>query len=97
MKESRREFLYVDAVIKSKDNDGKVLQFLFDTGSEVVTLKKEDIQELSLQQIYTVKSRGIHTTVRKPAYSAVIQIGEREIEAEVSLFCFFFCLFVFLI
>jgi hypothetical protein len=57
---------------------------MVDTGSEIVTIKTEILEELNLNFVQTVKSKGIHKVEEKPLYRGVLLLGNKEIEVDVS-------------
>ena len=61
------------------------LEFMVDSGSDVVTARQEILDQLDLELIGTIQSRGVHTTVEKQLYKAILRIGKQEAEIEESL------------
>lgn len=59
------------------------LVFMVDSGSDVVTARQEILNRLDLELIGTIQSRGVHTTVEKQLYKAMLVIGNHEVEIEV--------------
>ena len=57
---------------------------MVDSGSDVVTVRKEILHELNLELLGTVQSRGVHATKQKQLYKAVLRIADVDIEIEVS-------------
>ena len=57
---------------------------MVDSGSDVVTARQEILDQLDLELIGTIQSRGVHTTVEKQLYKAILRIGKQEAEIEVS-------------
>ena len=60
-------------------------EFMVDSGSDVVTARQEILDQLDLELIGTIQSRGVHTTVEKQLYKAILRIGKQEAEIEASL------------
>ncbi len=60
-----------------------IAEFMVDSGSDVVTVREEVLQELDLQLLGTIQSRGVHSTKQKQLYKAVLKIGDVEVETEV--------------
>ena len=56
---------------------------MVDSGSDVVTARQEILNRLDLELIGTIQSRGVHTTVEKQLYKAMLVIGNHEVEIEV--------------
>ncbi|XP_071958819.1 uncharacterized protein [Antedon mediterranea] len=86
LKDSPHDFLCVRATLKSRhpgDPKFEDLEFMVDSGSDVVTLKPELFARLHLDYIAPIKSRGVHTTVDKDLYKAFLVFGQdTEIEVE---------------
>lgn len=59
---------------------------MVDSGSDVVTARQELLDKLDLELIGTIQSRGVHSTVEKQLYKAMLVIGSEKVEIEVSLF-----------
>lgn len=82
------DFLWVDKCkIKSNicgHDPIELLNCMVDTGSEVVTIKEDILQELNLQFLLNIKSKGIHKVEEKPLYRGVLVLGSKEIEVDVS-------------
>ena len=56
---------------------------MVDSGSDVVTVREEVLQQLNLELLGTIQSRGIHATKQKQLYKAVLRIGDVDVEIEV--------------
>ncbi|XP_070575214.1 uncharacterized protein [Ptychodera flava] len=61
----------------------QVAEFMVDSGSDVVTVRQDILDQLDLELIGTIQSRGVHATVEKQLYRAVLGIGKFDIEIEV--------------
>ncbi|XP_050398092.1 uncharacterized protein LOC126816006 [Patella vulgata] len=86
LQEAKYDFLCVDALLSStKDNvdDSQRLQFMVDSGSDVVTVREEILQKLDLELIGPIQSRGVHASKTKNLYKATLLIGNEELEIEV--------------
>ena len=57
---------------------------MVDSGSDVVTARQEILNQLDLELIGTIQSRGVHTIVEKQLYKAMLSIGNHEVEIEVN-------------
>ncbi|XP_078607553.1 uncharacterized protein LOC144879715 isoform X1 [Branchiostoma floridae x Branchiostoma japonicum] len=80
------DFLCVKATIKSPDPNGQSVEreFLVDSGSDVVTIKSEILDQLKLpKKGDPVQSKGVHATVKKQLHSGIMVIGSEEIHVEV--------------
>ncbi|XP_071480296.1 uncharacterized protein [Diadema antillarum] len=79
------DFLCIHATLRSLKPDGQTFKevFMVDSGSDVVTARQEILDSLDLELIGTIQSRGVHTTVEKQLYKAMLVIGNHEVEIEV--------------
>ncbi|XP_071785540.1 uncharacterized protein [Asterias amurensis] len=82
---AKYDFLCIQATLKSNKPDSLsfVEEFMVDSGSDVVTARQEILDQLDLELIGTIQSRGVHTTVEKQLYKAILRIGKQEAEIEV--------------
>ncbi|XP_064641222.1 uncharacterized protein LOC135496043 [Lineus longissimus] len=85
LQDSKNPFLCIDATIKSTKPHGKSMQceFMVDSGSDVATITEADLDQLDLELLGTIKSRGVHSTKDKQLYRAKLLVGKEEIETEV--------------
>ena len=60
---------------------------MVDSGSDVVTVREEVLQQLDLELLGTIQSRGVHATKEKQLYKAMLKIGDVDIEIEVRVRC----------
>nr|XP_002741570.1 PREDICTED: uncharacterized protein LOC100377597 [Saccoglossus kowalevskii] len=58
-------------------------KFMVDSGSDVVTARQEVLDQLDLELIGSIESKGVHATVEKQLYKAVLGIGQIDISIEV--------------
>lgn len=58
---------------------------MVDSGSDVVTIREETLQELNLELIGPIQSRGVHASKRKNLYKANLSLGTEDLEIEVGL------------
>ncbi|XP_063971323.1 acidic leucine-rich nuclear phosphoprotein 32 family member E-like [Lytechinus pictus] len=79
------DFLCIHATLRSLKPDGPTFKevFMVDSGSDVVTARQEILNRLDLELIGTIQSRGVHTTVEKQLYKAMLVIGNHEVEIEI--------------
>ena len=63
----------------------RLSDFMVDSGSDVVTVRREILSGLDLEFIRTIKSHGVHATREKQLYRCLLKVGESVVEAEVSL------------
>ena len=62
-----------------------LIQFIVDSGSEVgVTVTSQFIQDLRLEYLHNIESRGVHATRDRPVYRGVLKLGSEEFDVEVS-------------
>ncbi|ESO95047.1 hypothetical protein LOTGIDRAFT_232164 [Lottia gigantea] len=86
LQEAKYDFLCVDAILSSsKENafGSERLQFMVDSGSDVVTVRQEVLDRLDLELIGPIQSRGVHASRTKNLYRAHLLIGNEELEIEV--------------
>ena len=56
-----------------------------DSGSDVMTVRKEVLETLDTEFLGTIQSRGIHATRRKQLHRCRLQIGAVQLETDVSV------------
>jgi len=86
LKGATSDFLCIQAALRgSQQPDGTAfqLEFMVDSGSDVVTCRPEILEKLGAKLLGKIESRGIHATVEKELYQAYIQIGGALIPVEV--------------
>ncbi|KAK2187961.1 hypothetical protein NP493_148g01039 [Ridgeia piscesae] len=85
LKEATNDFLCVRAsVISTKPHRQQVaLEFMVDSGSDVMTVRKEVLETLDTEFLGTIQSRGIHATRRKQLHRCRLQIGAVQLETDV--------------
>ncbi|XP_077983474.1 uncharacterized protein LOC144438292 [Glandiceps talaboti] len=85
LEDAKYDFLCLRSTIKStKANTPSFeLEFMVDSGSDVVTVRQSILDQLDLELIGTIQSRGVHATVEKQLYKAVLGVGNFNIEIEV--------------
>ncbi|XP_070575213.1 uncharacterized protein [Ptychodera flava] len=83
--DAKYDFICLKSTIKSTKPDKPTfnLEFMVDSGSDVVTVRQDILDQLDLELIGTIQSRGVHATVEKQLYRAVLGIGKFDIEIEV--------------
>lgn len=57
---------------------------MVDSGSDVMTVRKEVLEKLDTELLGTIQSRGIHATRRKQLHRCRLQIGAVQLETDVS-------------
>ena len=57
--------------------------FMVDSGSDVNTLREEVLEDLDLELIGTVQSKGIHASRRRSMYRVIVVIGNIRVDTEV--------------
>lgn len=86
--ESPCEFLCVKGTLKtSKDENSKetpVLEFLVDTGADVVSVREELIKELELRYLQEVTHCGIHTRTKGNLFRGVLKLSDDD-QIEVDI------------
>ncbi|XP_072024214.1 uncharacterized protein [Amphiura filiformis] len=82
---AKYDFLCIRATLRSSKPNGARFneEFMVDSGSDVVTARQEILDKLDLELIGTIQSRGVHSTVEKQLYKAMLCIGRQEIEIEI--------------
>lgn len=60
------------------------LEFMIDTGSDVTTIRQEVLNELGLEILGRIHSKGVHGSKTTNLYKAKLLIGNQEMEIEVS-------------
>ncbi|XP_013391172.1 uncharacterized protein LOC106159430 [Lingula anatina] len=83
--DAKNDFLCIHAAIKGVGDADyeQMLEFMVDSGSDVVTVEESTLSRLRLEHLGTVKSHGVHATKEKQIYRAMLRIGREEIEIEV--------------
>ena len=56
---------------------------MVDSGSDVVTVRQNILDDLDLELIGTIQSQGVHASKQKQLYKGIINIGGINIETEV--------------
>ena len=56
---------------------------MVDSGSDVATVREELLEELDLEPLVRIQSKGVHATVETMMYKAKLQLGDSEVEIEV--------------
>ncbi len=59
---------------------------MVDSGSDVVTVRESVLQQLHLELLGTIQSRGVHATKQKQLYRATLSVGDVQVEVEVRQF-----------
>ncbi|XP_071816810.1 uncharacterized protein [Apostichopus japonicus] len=82
---AKYDFLCVRATLRSLKPGGEQFneEFMVDSGSDVVTARQELLNKLDLELIGTIQSRGVHSTVEKQLYKAMLVIGSEKVEIEI--------------
>lgn len=57
---------------------------MIDTGSDVTTIRQEVLDELGLEILGRIHSKGVHGSKTTNLYKAKLLIGNQEMEIEVS-------------
>ena len=80
------DLLWIKCTLRSNisGHDDVEIECMVDTGSEVVTCKKEIVEELGLEFLRYVGSKGIHAVAEKPLHRGILILGNKELEVEVS-------------
>ncbi|KAL4234508.1 hypothetical protein ACF0H5_006151 [Mactra antiquata] len=83
--DAKYDFLMLDAtVISTNDSSDRVhIEFMVDSGSDVVTLRQEVLDTMDLELIGPINSKGVHGSKVKNLYKAYILIGNQYVEIEV--------------
>uniref|UniRef100_A0A0L8HQ18 Uncharacterized protein n=1 Tax=Octopus bimaculoides TaxID=37653 RepID=A0A0L8HQ18_OCTBM len=58
-------------------------EFMVDSGSDVVTLRKDIVEKLDLKELGNVRSKGVHASMHKTLYEAKLKLGSVELKIEV--------------
>jgi hypothetical protein len=58
---------------------------MVDSGSDVTTIRQEVLDTLDLELLGSIHSKGVHASRTKNLYKAKMQIGNQELEIEVSV------------
>ncbi|KAK3603894.1 hypothetical protein CHS0354_042904 [Potamilus streckersoni] len=85
LQEAKYDFLVIEATIAStvEVDQRHTIEFMVDSGSDVVTVRQELLDSMDLELIGPIQSRGVHASRRKNLYKAKMIIGEQELEIEV--------------
>ncbi|XP_048762165.2 uncharacterized protein LOC125670816 [Ostrea edulis] len=85
LSDAKFDFLVVDACIYSTKESDKFhrIEFMVDTGSDVTTIRQEVLDELDLEILGRIHSKGVHGSKTTNLYKAKILIGNQEMEIEV--------------
>ncbi|XP_062621475.1 uncharacterized protein LOC134283050 isoform X2 [Saccostrea cucullata] len=85
LSDAKFDFLVVDAGIYSTKEPSKCrrIEFMVDTGSDVTTIRQEVLDELDLEVLGRIHSKGVHGSKTTTLYKAKILIGNQEMEIEV--------------
>ncbi|XP_061163138.1 uncharacterized protein LOC133172293 isoform X2 [Saccostrea echinata] len=85
LSDAKFDFLVVDASIYSTKESSKYrrIEFMVDTGSDVTTIRQEVLDELDLEILGRIHSKGVHGSKTTTLYKAKILIGNQEMEIEV--------------
>ncbi|XP_060556254.1 uncharacterized protein LOC132716926 [Ruditapes philippinarum] len=83
--DAKYDFLILDATVVSTNDprDRVHIEFMVDSGSDVVTLRQEVLDSMDLELIGPINSKGVHGSKVKNLYRANILIGNQLIEIEV--------------
>ncbi|XP_053391793.1 uncharacterized protein LOC128554549, partial [Mercenaria mercenaria] len=83
--DAKYDFLILDATVVSTNDprDRVHIEFMVDSGSDVVTLRQEVLDTMDLELIGPINSKGVHGSKVKNLYRANILIGNQAIEIEV--------------
>lgn len=83
--DAKYDFLLIDAtVVSTLDPRDRVhIEFMVDSGSDVVTLRQEVLDTMDLELIGPIHSKGVHGSKVKNLYRANILIGDQAVEIEV--------------
>ena len=60
-----------------------LVEFMVDTGSDVTTIRQEVLDDLNLEILGRIHSKGVHGSKTTNLYKAKILIGNQEMEIEV--------------
>ncbi|CAI9737824.1 repeat and SAM domain-containing 1A [Octopus vulgaris] len=79
------DFLCIDATVFSTKHPDRAeeLEFMVDSGSDVVTLRKDIVEKLDLKLLGHVRSKGVHVSMHKTLYEAKLKLGSVELKIEV--------------
>ncbi|XP_029647267.1 uncharacterized protein LOC115221258 [Octopus sinensis] len=79
------DFLCIDATVFSTKHPDRAeeLEFMVDSGSDVVTLRKDIVEKLDLKELGHVRSKGVHVSMHKTLYEAKLKLGSVELKIEV--------------
>lgn len=61
------------------------LEFMIDSGSDVVTMQEEVLKTLDLELLGQIHSKGVHGSKKTNLYKATLRIGTQEMEIEVTV------------
>lgn len=83
--EPKNDFLCLKADIISTNDSNKSasLEFMVDSGSDVVTVRQEILDMLDLELMGTIQSQGVHASKRKEIFKGIIRIGGVDVDTEV--------------
>ncbi|XP_052817414.1 uncharacterized protein LOC128243592 [Mya arenaria] len=83
--DAKYDFLLLEAtVVSTLDSRDRVdIEFMVDSGSDVVTMRQEVLDSLDLELIGPINSKGVHASRVKNLYKANIVIGHVSLEIEV--------------
>lgn len=85
LQDAKFDFLVTDACIYSTKDPSKYhrIEFMIDTGSDVTTIRQEVLDELGLEILGRIHSKGVHGSKTTNLYKAKLLIGNQEMEIEV--------------
>lgn len=85
LQDAKYDFLIVDAtVVSTRDPRDRVeIEFMVDSGSDVVTIRQEVLDSMDLELIGPIHSKGVHASKVTNIYRANLQVGNEYVEVEV--------------
>lgn len=86
LKGATSDFLCVQASLRGEKDPNAPscqLEFMVDSGSDVVTCRPEMLHKLGARLMGKIESRGIHATVEKEIYRGYLQLGGQVVPVEV--------------
>ncbi|XP_060079918.1 uncharacterized protein LOC132559324 [Ylistrum balloti] len=85
LQDGKFDFLVLDATVFSTRDRKKshTLEFMIDSGSDVTTIREEVLENLDLELLGRIHSKGVHGSKSTNLYKAFLRIGNQELQIEV--------------
>lgn len=85
LQDGKFDFLVLDAAVYSTKDRKKsfTLEFMIDSGSDVTTIREEILEQLDLELLGRIHSKGVHGSKSTNLYKACLRIGNQELQIEV--------------